>query len=511
MPYLLFLLSSLIFSNAFAQSTVEEIRFRVDRYEIVGDNPLGDSRALSVVSPFVGDQFGLDGLSAAADALERELVVSGYNFHRVSLPPQELNDGVVQLRISQFAVGQVLVEGNRFFNDENVLNTVPELTSGDAPNMRELSRSLEIANSHASKATTLRFREGEESDTIDAVLSVEDRDPQVFFLTLDNTGPKDDNEYRTTLGYQHGNLLNRDHQLTATLTTAPEDTESSTQYGLSYRIPLYGHGGNVDFLFSDSDSFSQPFEGIEATGAGTVFGVIYSRPFLSSGDFKHRWSIGYQQKTFDNTVDPGFSEYEVVSAPVELGYSFTYLTPSSQLSGGFTFLNEVGDDDTDYEQDRLEAESGWSAFRYNLSYDYLLGSEWLAHISFSGQSTDALLISGEQFAVGGSTTLRGFEERSVTGDSGYESSLELWLPPFEAYDLRFFVFYDVAALEYNEGDTVEAIDYELSSAGLGARGSWGDNLSYGLDYGSIGEGGGPDGTINQDGDNRFHFNLVYRF
>ena len=84
MPYLLFLLSSLIFSNAFAQTTVEEIRFRVDRYEIVGDNPLGDSRALSVVSPFVGEQFGLDGLSAAADALERELIVSGYNFHRVS-------------------------------------------------------------------------------------------------------------------------------------------------------------------------------------------------------------------------------------------------------------------------------------------------------------------------------------------------------------------------------------------------------------------------------------------
>ena len=160
---------------------------------------------------------------------------------------------------------------------------------------------------------------------------------------------------------------------------------------------------------------------------------------------------------------------------------------------------------------RLEAESGWSAYRYNLSYDYLLGSEWLAHLSISGQSTDALLISGEQFAVGGSTTLRGFEERSVTGDSGYETSLELWLPPFETYDLRFFLFYDVASLEYNEGDSIEAVEYELSSAGLGARGSWGDSLSYGLDYGSSIEGGGPDGSINQDGDNRFHFNLVYRF
>ena len=88
--------------------------------------------------------------------------------------------------------------------------------------MRELSRSLEIANTHASETTSLRFKEGEASDSIDAVLNVEDRNHR-YFRNPDNTGPKDDNEYRTTLGYQHGNLFGQDHQATATLTTAPED------------------------------------------------------------------------------------------------------------------------------------------------------------------------------------------------------------------------------------------------------------------------------------------------
>lgn len=512
-----------------AQDTLEELRFSVERYEIIGDNPLGEA-ADGVLAPYVGEQYGLEGLSAARDALEQALVDAGYNFHRVSLPPQELLEGKVILQISRFAIGQVLVEDNEFFDDDNIRASVPGLRVGETPNTKLLSRSLKIANQHASKTTLLRFREGQAADSIDAVLAVEDRNPQIYFVSLDNTGPEDGEEWRMTLGYQNGNLFNRDHTLTATFTTAPADTEETRQFGLNYRIPMYAHGGTLDILLSDSDSAGEtggesdagesiaPGTGggqaLEITGEGTVFGVVYRRPLLTDGNFSHEGSLGLQHKMFDNESEFGnvqFSGAEVESTPLEIGYSFSRAAPGSSFFGSITLVQEIGDNDDEYDQDRPEAESGWTAWRYNITYDRLFAEEYLFHAGFSGQLTDALLIAGEQFGVGGVGTLRGFEERSITGDSGYQLSLEVWFPPFGDTNLRFLVFTDFAHTEFNDGDLSDGADYDLSSAGVGMFWAWKEDLSVSLNYGVITEGGGPDTSINEDGDSKLHASAVYRF
>lgn len=514
-----------------AQDTLEEIRFTVEEYQVVGDNPIGD-RAKRILAPYTGEQYGLEGLSAARDELEQAIINAGFNFHRVTLPPQDLLEGVVILRVVRFELGEIRVEGNEFFDEQNIRNSVPGLRAGETPNTKELSRSLRIANEHASKSTRLRFRQSTTANAIDAILAVEDRDPQVYFVSLDNTGPKDAEEWRTTLGYQNGNLFNRDHSITATLTTAPEDTSATTQIGVNYHIPMYRHGASVDILFSDSDSAGEtggdddaaqgiaPGTGggqaLEITGEGTVIGAIYRRPMLTDSSYKHSWSVGLQRKNFDNRSDFGGTELsgaDVLSMPLELGYSFNRQAPKSAFSGSVTLVQEIGDDDDEYGDDRAEAEAGWTALRFSLNYDRLFAEDYLFHVGFSGQQTSELLISGEQFGVGGVGTLRGFEERSVTGDSGYQLTLEVWFPPVTSYDLRFSVFTDFAHTEFNDGDLPgnDGVEFDLSSAGFSLFWAWKESLSVSLNYGVIGEGGGLDTDINEDGDSKLHVSAVYRF
>ena len=513
-----------------AQDTLEQISFSVDHFEVVGDNPIGD-RADDILAPFAGEQYGLEGLSAAREALEQAIISEGYNFHRVSLPPQNLFEGKVTFKVSRFSIGNISVEGNEYFDEENIKNSVPELKSGETPNTRELSRSLKIANEHASKSTVLRFKEGEEADNIDAVLSVEDRNPQVFFISLDNTGVTDsDTPFRTTLGYQHGNLFNRDHAITATLTTAPEDVDTTTQFGLNYHIPMYQHGGSVDVLFSKSNSAGTtggdtgggqaPGTGggqaADITGKGTVLGFFYNHPMLTDGSFNHEWSVGVQHKIFDN--DTRFNlgilnEYEVLSIPLELRYSFKRQVPGSSFFGSVSLLQEIGDDDFQYNRDRPEAESAWTQLRYRVSYDILFAEEWLFHIRSIAQFTNSLLISGEQFGLGGVGTLRGFEERTITGDSGYQVTLELWMPPVASDSLRFSAFIDLGHVEFNAGDLPgnDGLDFDLASTGVSMFWAWRESLSVALNYGYIVQGGGLDTSINQDGDSKLHLSAVYRF
>jgi hemolysin activation/secretion protein len=504
------LLGCLVSTAIYAQTEYEPVRFDVSRFVVSGDNPIGDD-ALGVLQSYTGEQYGLEGLSAAADALERELTGRGFSFHRVSLPPQKLDSGVIELKIVRFAIGAVNIEGNQFFDEENIRHSMPELSSGGTPNTKELSRSLKLANNHAAKNLVLKFSEGEAQDSIDANITVTDRDPQIFFVTLDNTGNEDTEEIRTTVGYQHGNLFNRDHAITATLTVAPEDPSATAQIGANYHIPLYQHGASLDFLVSDSEIDSgEVGSGISVSGKGSVVGFSYVRPMLSDSNFNHRWSAGFKNKVFENELDlsGSITTTEVRSFPLEIGYGFEYLIPRSSISGGLVYASNIdsgsNNTDTDYATVRTGATTDWAKLNFNLAYDLLFAGEWVFHLGLSGQDSSDKLISGEQYGVGGSGTLRGFEERSVTGDSGHQVSLEFWTPPISGF--RYLLFFDQASVELNDGE-----DYDLSSYGLGLRWAWKQQLSLSLDYGVINEGGGPDPDINNDDDDRAHFNLIYRF
>ena len=251
-----------------------------------------------------------------------------------------------------------------------------------------------------------------------------------------------------------------------------------------------------------------------------MFGFTYSRPLLTDTNFNHQWSAGFQNKSFENQIDADGSviDSDVTSFPLELGYSFNSTGKSSVVSGSLLYAMNLesgsNNSDEDYAAVRPDAESDWSALRYDLAYDRYFGQEWMFHAGLSGQISSDLLISGEQFGVGGSSTLRGFEERSVTGDEGHQISLELWPQPIAG--VRYLVFVDQASLKFNDG-----VDYDLSSYGVGLRWGWKQQLSISLDVGviidgldedeGVNAGASPSERINLDDDNRAHFNLIYRF
>jgi hemolysin activation/secretion protein len=502
--------------GGWSQAVDQPLRFTVTAFTVSGDNPLGD-RALGVLQPYVGEQVGLQGLAAAADALEQALIEAGYSFHRVSLPPQSLDQGQVELKVVSFVLGKTRIEGNRHFDRDNILRALPQLVPGEAPNTLRLGRALDMANEHPARQITLTFRESEQADAIDAVLAVKDSNPQLFFVNLDNSGSADGEAFRATLGYQHSNLFNRDHALTATLTFAPEDPSSTRQIGINYHLPLYAHGAFLDFLVSDSEvSGGTVAENVEVSGKGGVFGASYRRPLLAQGGLRHSWRAGLQYKLYNNSVDVNGTvlDSDVLSLPLELGYQLSYSTRSHGVLGlDLALLKNIEsgshNNPEDYQRARNGAEPDWSLWRYRLNWDLPFAGDWLLRSWLKGQGGSDRLIPGEQFGVGGAASLRGFEERSITADTGTAATLEIWSPAWKG--LRGLLFYDLARLRNNALPGLDEPEQDLSSWGLGLRYGWKQQLSIALDHGVIIEGGSSDPGINQDGDSKTHFNLIYRF
>ena len=208
--------------TAFAQELLLEVR----QFAIEGENPLGEQDTQAILAPHLGRHTSIATIEAAASALETAMRDRGYSFHRVIVPAQRPADGVIKLQILQFRVAGVTVTGNQHFSNENILRAVPALEPGKAPDLRELSRQLSLANEHPAKRMTVNIKESKTPNALDADVRVLDVPSQQAFVALtggtrdvDNTVNQNTGYTRLTLGYQNSNLFDRDHALTGTYTT----------------------------------------------------------------------------------------------------------------------------------------------------------------------------------------------------------------------------------------------------------------------------------------------------
>lgn len=504
----------LVYSSVFA-AEVPKTRFIVERFDIEGENPLSQEKTQKILLPFLGEQEGLGRLEGASRALQDALHRKGYTFHRVIIPPQRATAGVIKLQILTFPIGQVTVEGNKYYSKENILASVPSLRPGWIPNTFEIARSLQIVNEHPTKNLSVIIQESKTPDHIDAKVGVRDSKPQQFFSSLANTGTTRTGDTRLSLGYQHSNLFDLDQVLTLSYTTSPGHFSDVQQYGGYYRIPLYGVGGSLSMFITHSKA-DQGTVGdfFLVSGKGTFYGISFDYalfPIPISG-YNHRLDLGVQDRDFSNDTTFGGAPIgvEVRSVPYSIRYSGSL--ERSNYSGGFyvEYAKNAnwGEDNTAYAyaSNRLGAHNHWDVIRYGADLDYSLPKNFLLRLRLMGQWTDKPLISGERFGLGGARSVRGFEEREMSGDRGRQINIEVWTPLI-APNTRLLGFTDWGRLDLDKPIPGQVGGETISNIGMGLRWHWKTNFNLSLDVAYVTKGS----EITREGDEKLHFNLFCRF
>ena len=441
----------MLLSCAISADPVPVVRFQVQRFVVEGNNPLSATQTEEVLSDFLGEHEGLERLLAAADALEKSFAEEGYSFHRVVLPRQTLEEGIVKLEIVVFKIDDITITGNQHFSEQNILASLPPLESGKLPNTRQLARALELANRHPSKQLILNMKQGQIANVIDAEVKVKDEKPWALFAAVNNIGSEETGRLRTTVGAQHNNFLNADNSVTLSYTTSPGHYGDVKQYGLNYQIPLYVYAGSLSMFYSKSDVDTGNISGFDISGAGRFLGASYTQ-LLPRGDrYTHELRLGIQDRFFNN--DAVFTLFntnfgsDVRSRPISLDYLGEYKGENSQINFSLGIAGNLGsgrkNTDAAYTSARFGADEDWQAIRFGGSANYYLPKDWLLRFRLDGQWSDDILIPGEQFGLGGDYSIRGFEERATSADSGASGSLEIWAPPVQYLKgVRFLGFLD---------------------------------------------------------------------
>lgn len=494
--------------------------FNIKGFHVVGENPLGPAETGRILAPFVRPDANMSVLQQATTALETALRQKGFGLHRVSLPPQEVGD-TVRLEIVSFAINRVDIQGAVIHSDQNVRRTVPELQEGRTPNFKRLAVQTAIANENPNKQVQVGVREGEEPDQIDATITVRESRPWSFMVNASNSGSESTGQDRVTVSGTHTNLFDLDHQFTGAYTTSLARMSDVRQLGLAYKVPLYQLGGVVGVNYTQSDVVGN-FGAFTSTGAGYTAGANYTMYLAPEGGRRSYVTVGIEDKLFEATrindlIVPGALDRR--SRPVIVGYNAR--TESDAAVWGYDVAlaantgSGSGNDLASYQsEDPRVTRVRWKALRGSFHYAAPFAQGWLTSFRAQWQFSPDALISGEQFGLGGSGSVRGTRiERPLSGDKGIGVSLEASTPELLP-GLRLFGFLDAGSLWNNNPNATKLPNDRLASVGAGARYIKGPFVGS-VEYGRVVLGSKMSPALNaaapERGDDRVYVNLGIRF
>ena len=276
----------------------------VEGYKVTGFNPLSESRTNSIVNEFTGTFSDLDAVRDAAEALQQAIKATGYSLMEVTVPPQPISNRVIELQVVGYVISEITVEGNKYFSEKNIRRSLPHLVIGESPNTKAIDLSLQVANKSPRKRTNLKFlSSSSEEQGLETTLSVSDQAPYQFFAWANNTGTEATGDFRLGVGAQHANVFDRDHAVTLTYTTSPDQQEKVGQIGASYRVPFYRIGGLLDLLYAKSDiDTGRVAGGFDVSGAGQVFGTSFTKYFQKGENYSKTVVVGLSDKLFENNI-----------------------------------------------------------------------------------------------------------------------------------------------------------------------------------------------------------------
>lgn len=500
-------------------------RFEIQRFVVEGNTLLPADVVERLVAPHAGKDRDFGDVQRALEALQDEYLERGYNAARVLIPEQDLRAGVVRLQVIEARVRNILVENNKFFDEANIRASAPSVRVGESPNTSQIGRNMQLVNENPVKNVGVQLAATEESGKVDAVLRVTDDKPERWTVFADDTGNLQTGRYRVGLNYLNANLYNRDHVLNATVITSPDQPSDVLIFGAGYRIPVYRWNSAFDFVVGYSDVNSGTVQDLfSISGRGTILSARWSYVLPRRGAYEQKFSASWDYRDFRQDVgfvggaglcaDPATgSACDVVVKPLALSYLGRYSRAGYDSNFFVTFVQNIpggadGNQDA-FNRQRALSRASYRLWRYGAQATGAKG-DFLLRAAFNVQHTNDLLVSPEQFGMGGADSVRGYFEREVATDIGHRASLELYFPDMgqhmgDDWRARAVAYIDVA--RGRDNDPIRSEKQGLAGAGFGLRLGHRKNLSARIDAARVFNDAGS----RRSGDARVHFAVAYTF
>ena len=426
----------------------------------------------------------------------------------VLVPEQNIASGNVQILVVEGRLGEVRVEGSKWFTVEQIAGAV-RAPRGEIIEGSPLIADMAWINRNPFRQTDLVFMRGKQAGTTDVVLRTHDRYPLRVYAGYEDAGNALTGYDRLLAGVNWGNAFGWDQQLNYQLTASP-DFKKLVAHSGSYIIPIPSLRHTLTLFGSYAESQPELDDTFALAGRSWQASARYRLPLPSRSGWTNEFTAGADFKRSNNNLSFGGSqvfdeETDVIQAILAFGtrHADKRGTTTAEFSlalspGGLTDGNQTGP----YETARAGAQPDYIYGWLEIERVTKLSAGWTWVARGIAQLSSANLLGSEQLGLGGMRNLRGYEEREANGDQGFVLVNELHSRPFRVMggELDPLVFLDYGLVASHDRLPDEPSHLDLSSVGVGFRYNLRGNFNLVAAYGwQLQDSGVSDGRRNARG------------
>lgn len=468
-------------------------RFDIGAIDVTGNTLLPQIAIERAVYPHVGPGRSVEDVEAARADLEKAYHALGYDSVVVAIPQQSASAGIIRLEVTEARIGAVKVTGVSGGAARRVIAGLPALGEGAVPNLTKAQGEITELNRLPNRQVTPLLKPGQQPGTLDVELKVDQKSPYHATVQLSNDHSPNTRPLRLLASLRDDNLWGLGHTISGTYVVAPQDRSNAEVFAGSYLAPIWGSSWSLLVYGYKSNSNVATLGGTNVLGDGYAIGARAILQLPSSAGFSHSLNFGIDYKDFNEDLVFGTSDpirTPIYYWPLVGSYQATLAGNKDVLNAtlsvtanvrpasiGRTLVPGVTDpvlvDAFGNKRGANDAQANFVHWNLDLDYTRTLPADFVGVVRFSGQLADGPLISNEQFAAGGLTSVRGFLQSEAIGDNGVSGTAELRTPSlnFAGFvdELRLIAFTDVGYAHVLQASPEVDDSFTLWSAGVGTR------------------------------------------
>jgi hemolysin activation/secretion protein len=338
------------------------------------------------------------------------------------VPPQEVKDGIVKVRVVEAKLGSVKVNKPRYFRQDRIAyNWSTE--KGKVLRYDRISRDLQLANKNPDREVKATLLAGELPETTDVMLEAKTKFPFHVTGTFDREGVPATGKARAGIGFVENNMLGLEDTVIAGYT-------GGLDFGGTYlyqKVPVTAFGTTLLYGLSQTKSFPKKDY--------TIYGLSATSQEISVAIYQDLYTKSVYRGDVYLGIDAKNKHVVATSGTVANDRL-------RELQGGISLLERGTDDVTYVKGDFSQGLNFLGALRRNeyssrdagnvflkltgtAQYRKALPKGFQASAKISGQLSTIALTPEEEFYMGGIDSVRGYPSGDFLADNGFVANLEL--------------------------------------------------------------------------------------
>ncbi len=456
----------------------------------------------ALLQKYIGQPLSYQAIGAIEAEITKYYRDNGRALVLVTVPPQEVTSGVLQVNVNTFVLERTAVQGAAPGAEGYVAAQV-RVKPGQEVDTATLLADVNWLNLNPFRHVSVVFEPGKAADSTTLTLKVQNGRPWSAYAGASNAGTRDTGLGRVFAGFNLSALPWQDHQLSYQFNGAPQslghvdlwDTGKDKGYvshALSYFVPVTlaeGFRFKVKLGLSHISSYSVPGGAFTASTTTNGATADFAVPLpATTGQWKMTPEvfIGWAGNAYDRGQFLGplrFSTEDSHLQHLELGLrsSLNGKLFGRPTHGDFAVSVVAGHLRQDINGTRTTASYGYA--KASIAQEIMLDGGPSLALRFGGQYSNDTLHPLEQLALGGDGTVRGYPTNAVSGETAASFSIEYRAAPVSVPlgkmqgELRPHVFADLGVTDPSGLGKAE----HLASIGLGGDFTMGENFVAKID------------------------------